>query len=102
MPRLLAIASLAAVLFGSTATDAAERIELNRLDCMFSDAQAGFICPPRQNASAPEMSEAVLLAQAAPPVGTEEWSAWCASRYRSFDPQTGTYTAFSGETRECR
>ncbi|ANL46472.1 BA14K-like protein [Rhizobium phaseoli] len=27
--------------------------------------------------------------------------AWCAQRYRSFDPATNSYRSYSGETREC-
>ncbi|SCB56996.1 BA14K-like protein [Rhizobium aethiopicum] len=30
-----------------------------------------------------------------------EHLAWCAKRYRSFDPATNSYRSYSGETREC-
>ncbi|MGO8071655.1 BA14K family protein [Rhizobium leguminosarum] len=30
-----------------------------------------------------------------------EHLAWCADRYRSFDPATNSYRSYSGETREC-
>lgn len=30
-----------------------------------------------------------------------EQLAWCGNRYRSYDPQTNTYRAYSGETRTC-
>lgn len=31
-----------------------------------------------------------------------EWYRYCAEKYRSFNPQTGTYTTYSGEQRVCR
>jgi Ni/Co efflux regulator RcnB len=33
---------------------------------------------------------------------TAEWYAYCADKYRSFDPRSGTYTAYSGAKRFCR
>lgn len=38
----------------------------------------------------------------APPQGSQEWLEYCASKYRSFDPQTGMYLAHSGRYRPCR
>lgn len=43
-----------------------------------------------------------LALTAAPAQGTPEWYSYCAAKYRSFDPATGTYFAFSGERRMCR
>jgi hypothetical protein len=46
-----------------------------------------------------------------PPVGysdeglepwTDEWYDYCESRYRSFNPETGMFLAYSGEYRLCR
>ena len=37
-----------------------------------------------------------------PKWGTKEWAAYCASRYRSFDEETGRYKSYSGEMRPCR
>jgi hypothetical protein len=31
-----------------------------------------------------------------------QWMAYCASRYRSFDPSTGTYMGYDGLRHECR
>jgi hypothetical protein len=31
-----------------------------------------------------------------------EWYRYCAEKYRSFNPRTGTYTTYSGEQRVCR
>ncbi len=40
---------------------------------------------------------------AAPPVyGDEDWLAYCSSRYRSFDPSTGTYLGYDGVRHPCR
>ncbi|MDD7910294.1 MULTISPECIES: BA14K family protein [Pseudovibrio] len=33
---------------------------------------------------------------------TSEWYSYCASKYRSFNPSTGTFTAYSGATRFCQ
>jgi hypothetical protein len=43
-----------------------------------------------------------LAMMAAPARGSSEWYSYCAAKYRSFDPATGTYLAFSGERRMCR
>lgn len=37
-----------------------------------------------------------------PVPGTPEWIAYCARKYRSFNPRTGTYVAYSGQVRRCR
>lgn len=34
--------------------------------------------------------------------GTPEWIAYCARKYKSFNPRTGTYLAYSGKYRYCR
>lgn len=33
--------------------------------------------------------------------GTPEWHAYCAAKYRSYNPDTGTYLAYSGTRRAC-
>ena len=38
----------------------------------------------------------------APPEGSQEWIEYCTAKYRSFDPQTGMYLAYSGKYRRCR
>jgi len=40
--------------------------------------------------------------QQAPEPWTEEWYAYCEARFRTFDPQTGTYMAYSGNRRFCQ
>ncbi len=37
-----------------------------------------------------------------PDVGSDEWVSYCSAKYRSFDPDTGTYVTYSGETLPCR
>jgi len=36
------------------------------------------------------------------PYGPPDWEAYCASRYRSFDPYSGTYMGYDGVRRPCR
>ncbi len=44
-----------------------------------------------------------LLPQAqAPAPFTADWFAYCAEKYRSFEPSTGTYTTYGGARRVCR
>lgn len=38
----------------------------------------------------------------APPPWTPDWYAWCAQRYRSFDPRSGTYLAYDGRRYMCQ
>lgn len=38
----------------------------------------------------------------APEPWTDDWYAYCASKYRSFNPRTGRYLAYSGRYRLCR
>ena len=38
----------------------------------------------------------------APPPWTPDWYAYCASKYRSFDPRSGTYQPYYGPRRFCR
>lgn len=37
-----------------------------------------------------------------PEPGTRAWYRYCAARYRSFDPETGTFLSDSGEYKPCR
>ena len=37
-----------------------------------------------------------------PPPWSREWYAYCHSRYRSFDPYSGTYQPYRGPRRFCR
>lgn len=37
-----------------------------------------------------------------PEAGSDEWIAYCSAKYRSFDPDTGTYVTYEGDTLPCR
>jgi hypothetical protein len=37
-----------------------------------------------------------------PRSGTAAWIEYCSAKYRSFDPETGTYVTYSGEVVPCR
>ena len=37
-----------------------------------------------------------------PEVGSDEWIAYCSAKYRSFDPDTGTYVSYEGAVVPCR
>jgi hypothetical protein len=38
----------------------------------------------------------------APPAGTPAWIDYCSAKYRSFDPASGMYLAYSGVQKPCR
>jgi hypothetical protein len=38
----------------------------------------------------------------APVVGSDDWMAYCRAKYRTFDPDTGTYVTLEGQTVPCR
>jgi hypothetical protein len=35
-------------------------------------------------------------------VGSDDWMAYCMAKYRTFDPDTGTYVTLEGQTVPCR
>jgi hypothetical protein len=37
-----------------------------------------------------------------PQPGTPAWNEACAAKYNSFDPATGNYQSYSGQTKPCR
>lgn len=54
---------------------------------------------PRPRYRAPVYAPPVRYGAAA---FTPEWIAYCARKYKSFNPRTGTYLAYSGKVRMCR
>ncbi|MEJ8473242.1 BA14K family protein [Roseibium algae] len=58
-----------------------------------------YVAPPRQ-LYAPPLAAPPVRYRAAP--FTPEWIAYCARKYKSFNPRTGTYLAYSGKIRMCR
>jgi hypothetical protein len=66
--------------------------------------------PPRYSSYVIEASASTSKAVEDPPVPqrpaprpelSDEHLAWCAQRYRSFNPTTNSYRSYGGETREC-
>jgi len=45
-------------------------------------------------------SEGLMVVR--PRKGSAAWLAYCSDKYRSFDPETGTYVTYSGEVVPCR
>ena len=55
---------------------------------------------PKISVASRKPDPAPLLAAAQPALPTEQLT-WCSQRYRSYDPATNSYRAFSGEMRSC-
>lgn len=60
-------------------------------DCMQSDRVA-YVVPRRER----------VVVTIRPEEGTDEWVSYCSAKYRSFDPDTGTYVTYTGESLPCR
>jgi BA14K-like protein len=45
---------------------------------------------------------APLIEYGRPTPYSQQWYVYCADRYRSFEPETGLYTTYSGANRTCR
>ena len=81
-------------------------------DCMNQYTPVAPVAAPKK---ALQKSEAVPLdssesvveaAQTTKPVpalvpGTEAWNEYCAAKYKSFNPDTGTYNSLTGKERRC-
>ena len=58
---------------------------------------------PRQRATVVTRYESAPVAVGVRPVaGSDEWIEYCSAKYRSFDPDTGMYVTYQGETLPCR
>ena len=74
----------------------------------YSGLQYGFRPPPQTEhgvkTDRPEIVQPIPLAPLieTPTPFTALWYAYCAEKYRSFEPSTGTYTTHGGRTRRCR
>jgi hypothetical protein len=86
------IGTLDTVLTGGAGADERYRDAYNDAytDCMQRERVA-YVVPRRTR---------VVVAH--PAVGTEEWVAYCSAKYRTFDPDTGMYVTYSGESVPCR
>lgn len=56
---------------------------------------------PKISVASREPDPAPVVAAAAEPALPAEHLNWCSQRYRSYDPATNSYRAFSGEMRSC-
>ncbi len=54
------------------------------------------IAGPNPSAAAP------ATPQTQDPAAEQDWLAYCAARYRSFDPASGTYLGYDGRRHACR
>lgn len=88
------IGTLDTVITGGAGADERYRDAYDRAygDCMRSD-QIAYVVP---------RGDERVTVTARPEPGSDEWLAYCSARYRSFDPDTGTYVTYSGELAPCR
>ena len=68
-------------------------------DCM--DRERVAYVPSHRTVVTRYEDEPVVVA-VSPEVGSDEWIAYCSAKYRSFDPDTGTYVTYEGEAVPCR
>ena len=81
-------------------------------DCMNQYTAAAPVAAPKKALqkqaavplAAPETSEeaaAVVKPKLKLEPGTEAWNEYCATKYKSFNPDTGTYNSHTGKERRC-
>jgi hypothetical protein len=81
-------------------------------DCMNQYTAAAPVAAPKkalQKQAAVPLSEPETSEEAAAVVkpklklepGTEAWNEYCAAKYKSFNPDTGTYNSHTGKERRC-
>lgn len=105
MGKFFAI-SIAGLAFCASAASA-EPVVLNHLDCRFDETAQTLVCPeiiPTGRAATVAVSApaAAPVKVGKPEQGTAEWNEACAAKYNSFDPATGNYRSYSGQTKPCR
>jgi hypothetical protein len=86
------IGTLDTVFTGGAGADERYRKAYDRAytDCMAHDA---VVYAPRAR---------ITHVVVAPSEGSQDWIAYCSAKYRSFDPDTGTYVTYEGQTVRCR
>lgn len=57
--------------------------------------------PSQIRKAAPVMPQPVTVADEAPAMPSQAHLSWCASRYRSYNPDTNTYRSYGGSIRIC-
>lgn len=100
------IGTLDTVITGGAGADERYRDAYDRAysDCMQTDRLA-YVVPRSDEAYVVPRSEervTVTVRPSARAVGSDEWLSYCSAKYRSFDPETGTFVTYSGETVPCR
>lgn len=68
-------------------------------DCMDRDRVAYV---PRERAVVRHYRTTERIVTVRPEEGSDEWVAYCSAKYRSFDPDTGTYVTYEGDRLPCR
>ena len=61
------------------------------------------LAEPTTEAVAETETQAAAVVRAKPAMepGSPEWNEYCAAKYRSFNPDTGTYNSHTGKERRC-
>lgn len=98
--RILTLPLAAGIALALAGVAPAQETGRNHLDCYFASGSSEMQCPsavPVQTGRAATSDGGGITAQR----GTPQWNQACAAKFRSFNPQTGTYRAFSGEERPC-
>lgn len=92
------IGTLDTVITGGAGADERYRDAYDRAygDCMRTDRMAYVV------RRSDERVTVTVRPSARSEVGSDEWLSYCSAKYRSFDPETGTYVTYSGETLPCR
>jgi hypothetical protein len=98
-----------AVLYGGAATAAELPVWLyNPLDCQYDARTDSTVCPKvASETPAADVSQAPGAAPlqsgraATSAASAQDRQAYCARTYKSYDPKTGKYRAFSGALRDC-
>jgi len=88
---------IGALIGGSTGAVIGTDRENRRYEAFYQDAYAD--CMQRaSNTAQPTAAHSAY----APEPWTEDWYDYCAAKYRSFNPETGEFLAYSGEYKQCR
>lgn len=73
---------------------------VTHLDCRWDFELNDMVCPPNLALPAPPMPEPGPEVKAGKR-GSPGWNARCARRFKSFNPKTGNYKAYSGRMKRC-
>jgi hypothetical protein len=71
-------------------------------DEAYADCMDRVVYVPRHRTVVTRYETTPAVVAVRPEVGSDEWEAYCTAKYRSFDPDTGTYVTYEGETLPCR